>query len=91
MPDAVTAQIPRANLAALIHATGEPSVHQSTTAEMPVARLEELLEDERKATPVAVSVTVHAEVRERPPLPLRLFVAVGLLSGISVGLACLWA
>jgi hypothetical protein len=89
MPDPVTSQIPRANLAALIHATGEPTAHLRTTAEMPVAQLEALLVEERKTTPI--SVTVHADVRERPPLPLRLYVAVGLLSGISIGLACLWA
>jgi hypothetical protein len=88
MPDPVTAQIPRANLAALIHATGEPSVHHRTTAEMPAAELDQLLEAERNETPM---VTVHVEERVRPPLPVPLFIAVGLLSGIAVGLACLWA
>ena len=91
MPDPVTAQIPRANLAVLIHASGEPSVHHRTTAEMPVADLEQLLVEERKTTPMAAVTVRFNDVRVRPPLPLRLFVAVGLFGGVMIGLACLWA
>jgi hypothetical protein len=100
MPDQVTSQIPRANLALLIHATEEPSVHRRTTAEMPVAHLEDLLVEERRTTPMAAVQPVEAamvpvdsvhsraiEVLLRVPV----LISLGLLGGIGIGLACLWA
>lgn len=97
MADPVTSQIPRSNLAALIHATAEPSEHYRSTAEMPIAQLDELLVDERKTTPIDIvdpdAILEELEVSPRASAFLqhpRIVIALGLVGGVAIGLACLW-